>query len=330
MGAVAFSVVFFGALYGAPALLARDLVRRLGWGWPSLLVLFAALGVVQACLIDQSLFAADYLDYDGWVENREPTLIAALGISGSNAYSFLVGHLIFSFAAPTALAESWAPRRARTPWLGPVGTVLAVLAYLLAAALILGDPESHSGSAAQLLGAGAVVLVLLVLAALLGSARRRNDAVRHDGAQDHGAFGGGADRRAEETALSGESAQGRDAVGRRIPLWLVVVGGLVAGLVPDFLPPTWGGLALSTAVTAALGAGILLMARRADWTVRHAAAVGLGLLLERGLLAFTYFPLAGEVGAAAKYGHNIVMLVVVLLAGTLVLLPQQHEQQRSH
>src|SRR5690606_6438127 len=40
-GAVAFALVFFAGLYGAPALLARELARRCGWGWPSLLLLFA-------------------------------------------------------------------------------------------------------------------------------------------------------------------------------------------------------------------------------------------------------------------------------------------------
>lgn len=300
LGGVAFSLVFFAALYGAPALLARDLARRLGWGWPSMLCLFAALGVIQACLIDQSLFSADYGGYAGWAENREPTLIPALGFSGFNAYTFLRGHLVYSFAAPMALAEAWSPRRARTPWLGRVGTTIAALAYLLAALMILGDESSHSGSVAQLFGAGAVVTALVGIAVLCG-------------------------RRSRGAGSPTESPDSR----RRAPIWMAIIVGLVAGLVPDLMPPTWLGTALSIAVTAALGTGVLVASRRSWWTGRQMAAVAFGLLLERGLLAFTYYPLAGEVTAAAKYGHNLVMLLAVLLAGVLALLPRGHEQERS-
>lgn len=44
-GAVAVQLVFFAALYGAPAVLVRDAVRRASGGWPSLLVLVGALGL---------------------------------------------------------------------------------------------------------------------------------------------------------------------------------------------------------------------------------------------------------------------------------------------
>ena len=33
-GELLFAVLFFAALYGAPALLIRELARRMGWGWP--------------------------------------------------------------------------------------------------------------------------------------------------------------------------------------------------------------------------------------------------------------------------------------------------------
>jgi hypothetical protein len=41
--------------------------------------------------------------------------------------------------------------------------------------------------------------------------------------------------------------------------------------------------------------------------------------LARGLLAFTYFPLAGDVAPGPKYAHNVLMLVLVLGAGWLAL-----------
>lgn len=284
--AITFAVIFFGGLYGAPALLARELVRRLGWGWPSLLLLFAALGTAQACLIDQSMFAVDYQGYEGWEATREATLIPSLGISASNTYNFIGGHMIYSFAAPIALAEAWAPRRAREPWFGPVGTAIAALAYLGAAGMILFDPESHSGSPVQLAVSAGVVVAFLAAALLLG--------------------------RAPATAP-------RAAAGR-LPVWAVLSITLVAALIPDLVgAETWGGLAVGLAANGLVGVGILVAARVWGWSLRHSAAVGLGFLLARGLMAFTYFPLIGDVDPFPKYAHNAVMLAIVLVAGALAL-----------
>lgn len=296
-GGVAFALVFFAALYGAPALLARELVRRRGWGWPSLLLLFAALGTAQACLIDQSLFSADYQGYEGWEEIRQASLIPPLGISAHNAFSFIVGHVIYSFAAPAALAEAWAPQRARKPWLGPVGAVGAVLAYAAAAALILSDPESHSGSPAQLAVSAAVVAGFVVAAALIG---RRAAA--------------GNRRPTEPTG--------------RLPLWPVFAAALLVALLIDFSPQTWGGVLLGVAVTGGFGVALLAAARMWGWSVRHSAAAAFAFLLARGLMAFTYFPLLGDVAPLPKYAHNTVMILAVLAAAWPAL--RRRAGQKEH
>ncbi|GGU14406.1 hypothetical protein [Nocardioides albus] len=292
-GGITFALVFFGALYGAPALLARELVRRLGWGWPSLLLIFAALGTAQAGLIDQSLFSTDYGGYDGWEENREPTLVPSLGLSGYNAYSFIIGHVIYSFAAPVALAEAWSPARARKPWLGPIGTVLAVVAYAVAATLIVTDPESRSGTPAQLIVTVGVIGAMLLGAALIGSRRRPGHA---------------------------------PAGARDLAIWQVLGVSLIFATVPDLLPPTWLGVVLAATTTATLGILIALASRRSAWTIRHTAAVGAAYLLERGLLAFTYFPLIGDVAPGPKYAHNVIMLLIVVLATWVALRKRSGER----
>jgi hypothetical protein len=309
-GAVAVQLVFFAALYGAPAVLVRDLVRRAGWGWPSLLVLCAALGLVQAGLIDQSLFAVDYGGYDGWEQLREPTLIPALGISAFMLHAFVIGHVLFSFAAPLALAEAWIPSRAHRPWLGRLGTAVAVLAYLVVAAMILSDPGSRSATPAQLVVTAVAVAGLVLLAVVLGRRRGRVFVVAADGAQHEG------------------TSRGEQPAPRPPRRWPVLLGALLASLVMEASPPTWIGLALSAAAVAALGLALLRVSRRPGWTVRHVAAGGLGLLLGRGLLAFTTTPLAGEVDQAAKLGHNVVMLGVVLVAGAVAMRPRAVRRRR--
>jgi hypothetical protein len=309
-GAVAVQLVFFAALYGAPAVLVRDLVRRAGWGWPSLLVLCAALGLVQAGLIDQSLFAVDYGGYDGWEQLREPTLIPALGISAFMLHAFVIGHVLFSFAAPLALAEAWIPSRAHRPWLGRLGTAVAVLAYLVVAAMILSDPGSRSATPAQLVVTAVAVAGLVLLAVVLGRRRGRVFVVAADGAQHEG------------------TSRGEQPAPRPPRRWPVLLGALLASLVMEASPPTWIGLALSAAAVAALGLALLRVSRRPGWTVRHVAAGGLGLLLGRGLLAFTTTPLTGEVDQAAKLGHNVVMLGVVLVAGAVAMRPRAVRRRR--
>lgn len=283
--AIAFAVVIFGGLYGAPALLARELARRRGWGWPSLLALAFALGVAQACVIDQSLFSTDYQGFDGFAESVRATLVPGLGISAFNAYNFVIGHVVFSFCGPIAVVEAWRPETARSPWLGRLGIVVALGAYALTAGLVIADPESHSASPTQLLTSVCVIVLAVLLAHRLGRPRptRPRPPV--------------------------------DAPTPRVVLATVLPIALVAGLAAE----TWTGLAVGLGATTIIGLLTLALARRRGWRPAHAAAVALGFLLARGLLAFTYDPLIGEVDPVAKYAHNVVMLATVAAAGLLAL-----------
>lgn len=294
VGRIVFSLVFFAALYGAPALLAREFVRRRGWGWPSMLLLFTALGVTEACLIDQSLFSSDYQGYDGWEETREATLIPALGISAFNAYNFILGHVIFSFGAPVALAEGWRPARAREPWLGTVGILVAALVYVGAGALILFDPESRSASPEQLVVSAGAVGVLVAAAVVVG--------------------GRGIHRRSGRL----KSTNGQHPVS----VWATLAVALAAALVSAMVSENWAGFTVGIVAIGAVGFAVLRVAKYPGWSIRHVAAVGVGFLLARGLLAFTYFPLIGEVAPTPKYLHNAVMILVVALAGWMALRPR--------
>lgn len=159
-------VLFLGPLYGGAALLIREFARRTGRGWPTILLLGAAFGVLQAGLVDQSLFNPQYGRYDF----QHPVHLEVPGLSLYHLVSFVTGHAVASIATPLALAEGWS-RRGREPWLGRVGLTVVALAYLLAAVvnhLGVKDEEGagFQASPLQVLVASTAVLVLVAAAVL--------------------------------------------------------------------------------------------------------------------------------------------------------------------
>lgn len=293
--AVLFTLVFFMGLYGAPALLVREIARRASWGWPSLILLILALSIAEACIIDQALFSEDYQGYEGWSEARQNTFIPVFSISAYNAYNFIIGHVIFSFGAPIAIAEAWWPRRASKQWLGPVGLTIATLAYIGTATLIILDPASQSASLPQLVTSIVLVIACIAAAWLVG---------RKSVPKTTGEFSNHAPRIATVFGVT---------------FVLVVIG--------IFAEDDWAGFALGMVTTVLIAVFVWWGAKRPGWGLRHAAAVGLAYLVCRGVFAFTYFPLAGEVEAVPKYAHNIIMMMVVLGAGMLALRPSVHARQ---
>ena len=161
------NVVFFAMLYGCPALLIREVARRTGRGWPAMLLLSAAAGLLQAGVIDQSLFSDSYGDVEGWEESLRATYVAPLGLGAYMLQNFVLGHVIYSFCAPIALAEAMRPALADRPWLGRRGIAFATALWLAVAALIFADAlgtESHA--TALEVAATLAVVVALVVAAL--------------------------------------------------------------------------------------------------------------------------------------------------------------------
>ncbi|MEU6411642.1 hypothetical protein [Microbispora sp. NPDC046933] len=284
---LAAGLLIFSPLYGAPALLIREAARRLGMPWPGILALTAAFGVLQAGVIDQSMFSEGYRDIPYWEEMVRPTYVAPLGLAAYTTLSFVAGHAIWSFGVPIALTEGLSPRLSRTPWLRTPGLVTAAVLYLAAAAFVLREhlrTEPDHASAAQITGSLAVV-ALLVLVALISAARGRR-----------------------RPALPGEGAPPRPIV--------VAAAGLVAGLVFNFLPSTWAGVAAGLAVIALCAAAAARLARSPEWSVRHAAALAAGALTARAAVGFFAVPL-GEVAPVAKYAHNIAFLAGAVLLGVL-------------
>ena len=114
------AMLFFVPLYGAPAVLVREIARRLGLGWAGILLLAAAFGVVQAGLVDQSMFSRSYRDIPWWSAASEPTFIEPLRVSVYLVVTFVTGHVVQSIGRPIALVETLftGRRAAAVPWVG--------------------------------------------------------------------------------------------------------------------------------------------------------------------------------------------------------------------
>jgi hypothetical protein len=276
--ALAGGLAIFVPLYGAPALLIREAARRAGLGWVGIVWLAAAFGLLQAGVVDQSLFSVSYRGLTVWEGWRASTLVPGLGISAHMALAFVVGHVIYSIAAPIALVEALAPERRLRPWLGWASTIVTTVFYVAASALVLADhlaKESSHASGAQVAGSLVVCALFVVCGVRLG---RRQHA----------------------------------STDRTLPRASVVfLAGLTAATVVGAASETWASTASALVVYVVVAAWVVRSSRGRGWSAQHAAALAAGALLSRAFLAFTYFPLIGDVSPTAKYAHNVALLGLV-------------------
>ncbi|MCN9244358.1 hypothetical protein NGF19_26835 [Streptomyces sp. RY43-2] len=268
-------LLLLAPLYGAPALLIREFTRRTGRGWPTMLLLSAAFGLILAGLVDQSLFNPDFFDDPSWAQERTPTLVPALGISVGHVLNFLAGHVIWSFAAPIAVVEACAPDRADEPWLGKVGTSVVVVLYLSAALVFHHElTRNFSASPAQLGITAAIVLALAVAAFALP---------RH-----------------------------RSPLAERAPSpWLLAGAAVILLTAHQLVPSTWLGSAMDVLVLVSLGGLLWWWSARKQWNRLHTLAVGGAALVVNAALSFVVDPL-GQVSYTAKYAANTVLMLMVL------------------
>jgi hypothetical protein len=149
--------VYFGTLpmYGCGALLIRELSRRWGRGWLTILVLGIAYGVVEEGLGDMSLFNPNFygehlLRYGNW-----------LGIGWPWWLFVLTLHTVWSIGVSIALGEALFTARGAAPWLGKRGLALCGIVFALGVAFV----HFAAGGGYQLT-TGQLVLSLVLVATL--------------------------------------------------------------------------------------------------------------------------------------------------------------------
>ncbi|MET8256540.1 hypothetical protein ACFYPG_09145 [Micromonospora sp. NPDC005553] len=279
-------LIFLGPMYGGAAILIRETARHLGAGWPTIVLLAAAFGVLQAGLVDQSLFNPDFLDDTQYADTRaaaEASLVPGLEFSLRQAFDYVGNHIVLTICAPIVLIESFlgADRRLR-PWLGRPGLLVVGLIYLLGSLFIFSDINGDKGFLASplQLSFAAVVVVALVAVALLPRWRHPRP------------------RRA-----------------RRVPhpLWV----GLLVVLVRfgGDLTPGWAGVTVALTLAAFAGALIAYWSSGSGWGQRHVLAAGSAGLVIAAAFAYLVPPYSPASPAAALAGDVAVTVLTLALVG---------------
>lgn len=156
----------YATMYGGGALLIREVARRLGRGWPTMIPLAAAYAILEEGPIDQMLWNPNYGGFDMGAAYAG-TQVPVLGTSVALLQDVLSMHTVWSICVPIALVETFARRRDR-PWLGGIGIGVTAVIFVLGSVMMGGFNylAFHYMASAWQFGVAVVMIAALVAAAL--------------------------------------------------------------------------------------------------------------------------------------------------------------------
>jgi hypothetical protein len=166
-----FLVIPVSLYYGSGALIIREVTRRTGRGWPTILLLGLAFGVLEEGVMTQSLFNPDYLAEN--LHLLDPGYIGALGMGALWTVFVIGGHVLWSIGTPIALVEESTGARRTMPWLGRTGLVVVSVLFVLGCLMTLvvtkaeDSADPFTASATQIGVSLAITVVLVAIAFLL-------------------------------------------------------------------------------------------------------------------------------------------------------------------
>ncbi|MFC4057859.1 hypothetical protein ACFOWE_06110 [Planomonospora corallina] len=270
-------VLFLAPMYGGGAILVREAARRTGRGWPTILLLGAAYGLLEAGLLDQSLFNPAFIEGHDF---QKEAPVPVLGISAHNALSFVAGHAVWSIGVPIALIEAMTPRRSTTPWLGGIGLAVTCVVFALgSAALFYGLYEESGFLASAPQRAGTVVVIAVLIGAAFTVGRRPSPV---------------ADRRAPNPWVAGATG--------------FVLSGLFFAR-----PEGWWGVAAGLGLLAAAAAVVTRWSRCDGWGAAHRLALAGGALLTYCWGCFVLLRILDLASTANLVGQALLVLGAVAL-----------------
>jgi hypothetical protein len=149
-------VLMYIPIYGAGALLIRELARRAGGGWPAIALLGGCYGLLEEGLALQSLTSPHLYGAAEWGPRW-------LGINTTYAELNLPYHVVFSVLVPIALVELLFAKVGTRPYLRRGGMVLTAFVTVLGAVLLrLAVPPTEDPGYQMSLASILTVLGLIV------------------------------------------------------------------------------------------------------------------------------------------------------------------------
>ncbi|WP_214320605.1 hypothetical protein [Nonomuraea sediminis] len=276
-------LIMLAPTYGGATVLIREVARRAGLRWPSIVLMALAYGVFEEGIMTMSLFNPNYAGQ----HLLDVGFVPALGIGVPWTLFVLCLHTVWSVSVPIALVEELAGEQRTTPWLGKAGLGVAAVLALLGAAFttVFSYQMSHFLASVPQLVAIVVIVVALVVAAFRLPRRT--------------------------TPVTGTAPSP----------WLVLAVTLVAGLVFEVMTlmpgqaPAW--LAIVTLVAAEAGMAVLALtwSARQGWGAGHRMALAGGALLTYAWHAFFTGPLVPSTPTMDLVSHLVFGLGALVLLG---------------
>ncbi|HVN94786.1 MAG TPA: hypothetical protein VMT38_13890 [Terracidiphilus sp.] len=310
-----FSITFLWPLlvmmpmYGGGALLIRELTRRTGRGWPSILLLGCAYAIIEEAFTTQSLFNPHYLG----MTLLSHAWIPSLGISAWWTLFMLNVHPFWSIGVSIALVEGLfpsaagvsssvrvaspaaglSPSRVPAPWLGKVGLTVAAVFFSIGAFFSTTYQLHHDpfrASRAQLLVSALFVVLFAAAAFLIPPASR-------------------------------SQSTGRRNPGPVPPPWVMGAIAFILGAAVFFAPAFWDWPAvfLMFGVDLVFLVALGLFSRCEGWTPLHTLSAGAGGALFYGVHAFMQPPVTPTPKPLVLMSHTtlLVLAAAVIAAGAL-------------
>lgn len=268
-------LAIFIPVYGAGALLVREITRRAHRGWPTMLLLALAYALILEGFTNQTLFNPNYAGQHLLAYG----FIPALGTSFNFAVYVLTLHVVWSVGSSVALAEGLAGPRWLEPWLrlpGLIGTA-AVLLLGCAATTAFTLRTFHFVASTEQFAAVAILVTVVIVVGFTGF---------------RGARGG---------KVAREGGAPRSDPGRAPSPWLIACTALA--LTSAF--QLWFGYAPRHGVSAGLALACMLLlegtaialftawSRRAGWGPPHVLVAATGAIVTYGWISLRRLLVAG-------------------------------------
>jgi hypothetical protein len=272
------ALIFLAPLYGGGALAVREITRRCGRGWATIVLLALAYGLIEEGVVIQTLFNPNYLGLHLLAE----AYIPSLGIGGWWTPFVLTLHTVWSISVPVAIVEALFSERRETPWLGKTGLGVSVLLLLIGGVLIrVGTQKQGPFTASPLQLISATTLVVLVSA--LAFRFKKSDRTR---------------------------------AGRAPSPWVVGITAFLLGLGFMTSHAVLRGWEVVGVYAAIYGVAVTMLVRwsgRANWSPLHTLAAAGGAMLTYACTAFPQDPVIGAKGTVDLIGNTIFAVIAIVL-----------------